>query len=306
MKKLLLPWVVLHLLAVSGAYAQKVTVQISVTQATHEKETPHAFPGVGLFEIFRGEQPFQGAECPDMSNNQGKLTCTVTCDSSDSTSKQLRLVPPSKAHRVRGFIPPLSADLSLKGCALSPRAPGPFVYRDSKLVLRLVLKDSPQMRALFRRSADFEVIEFAGFGTAMPVMQQVASTHDGPATLVQFNRAASAFIEGRDDPDPVMTAALSKYQIAIYNVLLGEIAKQKVGLASTARLKITTSKDDYYANLLQLEAALDQTVGRTAEQNLLLGDVQALKRQPIDAIGDYKLYRHVPGTRGTERFIQQR
>lgn len=280
-----------------SAYADQTNLLISVRQVTHQKPDPYAFSGVGLFSIFRGEQPFAGASCPDISNQEGRLECSIACDKADSSTKPLRVVPPSKSYRVRGYITPASADVQLKGCLLLPNASSTFVYKDSQLVIQQVLKNNPELQQIIKPSPNQETFNFAAINAAMPVMKQVAEREYGGVALISLSQAASALAEKRQEGDPVGAELLSKYQVGINNVLLGEVFKKKSGFGLPTSFKVTADKSDYYGNLLLFEQTLDGAVGRTAQQTILLNDIQALKRQSIDPNRNVKLYRHIPGIR---------
>lgn len=277
----------------SAVYAEQTLLHIIVQQITHVRPEPQPFSAVGTFQVYRGEQTFAGASCPDLSNDQGRLTCTITCDKSDSLAKPLRVVPPSRSDRVRGYIAPPSASVELKGCALSPQAVSSFVYKDANLTLQRAIAQFPSLRNVITLAGGNADYQFAKVDEALPIMQQMASSPDGATTLISLNEAARALAMKYAKPDPQKAELLTTYNVGIQNVFLAEVAKNKFRIPDD--FKITGNKTDYYKNLGLLEETLDRRVGRSTQETILLNDVQALKRQPIDPALNQKLYRYVTG-----------
>jgi len=283
---------VASVLVATAAHADQVVLEVSVRQLTHVKKDAYAFPGVGVFQIVRGTQPFQGASCPDLSNKDGRLTCSIGCDKADATVKPLRVVPPSRA--VRGFIPPPLVDIELKGCTLVPPALPPFLYRDAKLVVENALQKAPELARTVAAMQDGKGFNFVPVGEALPVLVGVASSDKGRQALYDLNAAAGAFAVSSTETDPNFAQTLSDYQVGITNILLREAVKSKAGSLPVS-LKISFDKADYYNNLVAVEDALDRKVGRTPQQNIFLNDIQKLKGKSIDPLRNANLYKHVPG-----------
>jgi len=282
-------------IAVGPAFADEATIPITVRQVTHVKPGPHAFSGVGSFQVYRGEKPLPGATCPDLSNNEGRLSCTVTCDKKDVTAKPLRVVPPSQILRVRGYVAPPSANVELKGCAIAPVVGSTFIYKDSQIAFAELLGTNPQLAQFIKPGKPAGTYELAAVNDALPVMTQFASTPEGAETLASLNKATSALADRTQDTDPAKAELLSAYTVGIHNVFLNQVVKKKAGIQIPEGFKVSGKKTDYYNNLGLVEQSLDSKVARSPQQTKLLNDVQLWKRQPIDPARHDQLYRIVAG-----------
>jgi hypothetical protein len=278
-------------LLAGASMADQVLVPIVVHQVTHVRTAAHPFPAVGPFRIQRGDQLVANSSCPDLSNQEGRLVCSIPCDKADRNAKPLRVVPPIKT-RAHGYVAPVSANIELVGCSITPAAPPPFLYKESKYFIRTLLAMRKELEAVISVSADGGQVTLAPVEGAIPVMTQIVATPEGAETLASLNTAMGALLEVQQ-ADPKSADLLSSYLVGINNVFLAEAAKKATGKAPSADFKLTGKKADYYSNLRGIEKQLDSRVGRSAQQTRFLNVVKDLKGQPIDPLRNEKLYERV-------------
>lgn len=264
-----------------AAHAERTALTIVVKNRTQQALKPIAFSGVGTFEIFRNDAKFANGSCPDSSNREGKLACSIICDPKDSMSKTLRVVPPGKSLRVRGYVAPPADEIELQGCTVLPSANREFVYTDSRLALTELTRSNVALSQLVTIKASGSGVQLADTAHAIAVFKKVGGASDGVAVLGSFQRIAAALA---DHPqfamDQESVKGLSQYSVGASNVLLRQIANAQIDSKTGEKVKLSGSKEDFYSNLTAIEDSLDKKVGRSAQQNLLLNDIQGMKAKP--------------------------
>ena len=272
------------LIACNGVAADQTLLVISVKQRTQQQQIPLPFTKVGAFEIFRGESKFASANCPDPSNKDGKTSCTITCEPKETIAKPLRVIPPGRALRVRGFVAPPAEDVELTGCKLTPSDEREFIYVESSLALAEFLKTEKAFVQIAKQSGnDWEL---ADASLAVGVFKAVGATQAGKRKLAQFQEITGALAESRQMRQDSRGSELAKqHSFGVSNVLLGEIVKTNLDSETASKIKLTGEKTDYYRNLQMIEVTLESKQARTSQQNLLLNDIQTLKAKPFTLRG---------------------
>lgn len=272
------------------AHAESIAVSLLVRQITHVRSTPHAFSGVGAFQIFRGNAVMAGSQCPEASDDEGRLSCVIVCDKTDALVKQLRIVPPSPsvAPRVKGYIAPASAAFQLKGCSISPVDLPPLVFRDAQTAFADLLKKHPEFSRIVKEGAP-SAAKLVAVDEGLPILKPKVNTPEGRASLATLDEIARAF--SGSNSNATMAEQYTKYSVGIHNIFLGYALESKARIDVPSDFKITGEKGDFYKNLGLVERSLDRKPVRTAQENLLLNDIQRAKHQPIGSIGKSRLYR---------------
>lgn len=264
----------------STVFAEEAVIQIAVKQRTQQKPIAVPFGSVGLFEIYRGETKFAPAACPDYSNKEGRLSCTITCSQKEQTRKNLRIIPPAKGLQIRGFVAPPADEIELVGCKVNPGLTREFVYIDSRLALNGIFKQDPSLAQFASDIGHGKTVTFPDANAVLQVYEKVAKSPDGLTKLSEIQRISALAAEANQaDGDAAGAKQLNAYSVGVSNYFLKKIAVKNLGSESQT-VKLTGETPDYYKNLWILEAGLEKQIGRTPEKNLLLNDVQRLKNSP--------------------------
>ena len=276
---------VVILLVTFSAAAEDVKLVLVVKQVNQQDQKPTPFSGVGKFEIFRDDVKYPNASCPGITKPDGRLTCDIPCVAKDTVAKTLRVVPPGKEHRVRGYVAPPSEEVEIQGCTLSPSAEREFVYVDSGVALASLIKLDGQFAQVIK-VGDGGAVQYADTASAMAIFTKIGASQNGKSQLASFQAISAAIANAKEAQGDTKAAdAASKYSIGISNVFLNQIAKDYVDPKTASNVRVTANKADYYTNLGKIEGGLESKIGRSTTQNILLNDVQILKGSPHDALG---------------------
>jgi hypothetical protein len=264
----------------STAFAEEAVIPIVVKQRTQQAPKAAPFASVGLFEIYRGETKFTGASCPDLSNKDGHLSCTITCSEKERTSKNLRIVPPGKSIQVRGFVTPPAGEIELVGCKLNPDLVQEFVYTDSRLALFILFQADPTLSRFAIVGKDGKTVTFGDWPAVLEAYDKVLKSPDGVAKLSHIQKISAVAADANQAGGNVDAAKLfNAYSVGVSNYFLKTISVTNIG-ADSKSIKLTGTTPDYYQNLRLVETGLEKQMGRTPVQNQLLNDVQKLRNSP--------------------------
>lgn len=265
----------------SLAFGQQAVVPVVVMEKTVQKPVRSPFASVGLFQVFRGGTKVEKASCPDYSNKDGKLSCIIPCSATDNVPGNFSIVPPASGPRVKGYVAPPSKEVEVLGCKVTPNTPREFEYVDSLLALNELLRNEPMLAQLASKSGAGQASDLGTPADALQVFADLAGKPDGLAKLNQLRKlSALAAEKPQFDASSREAQHFMQYSVGASNVLLKEIARKNIGTAGSG-IRITGTTADYYSNLKTLELGLENKMGRTPAENLLLNDVQALSQQPF-------------------------
>ena len=91
---------------VSGQTDPVAKLEIRVVKRTHADRNPIPFPGVGLFGLIRGQAKFEGGSCPDKSNANGTVLCSIKCRAQEKEPITIRVQPPTNQDHLAGWTTP--------------------------------------------------------------------------------------------------------------------------------------------------------------------------------------------------------
>ncbi len=268
----------LCLLCISTVQAEQAVVTITVRQQSQQEPKGTPFKNVGPFEVYRAQTKFADGSCPDFSNDRGKLSCVIKCNKDDKTEANLSIRPPTKGNRITGYVPPPAENVQVVGCAVSPQE-REFVYVDGRMVLQAIYRSEASLAKLATEGPKGTLV-IKSPGKGFEAYRVLTKTPEGLEKLRRIQQAATAATEGENARgDSTSGSAYAEISIGASNLLIAEVVK-KYTPAQTNAIKVTGDSKDYFGNLTILQGALEEKVGRTTDQNLLLNDVDTLKESP--------------------------
>lgn len=271
------------LLAANAGFAEETQITVRVKMQLKHSEPPRAFPGVDGFQIYRGSTKFDAASCPDASDREGKLVCLITCSASDTVEKTLRLVPPGKTARVKGYVAPAGEELKLAKCKVKPKSQWDFVYIDPVVSVAQIVAKEPKLAAAARAQPDSNQLTFNSSAEAIAALEKVGETQQGRELLFSFQQAALAATESQEIKlDPRAREAVEKYPSVIGSIYFKNLV-MRVKPDAAKFVTIKADKAAYFSNMESVEKYLDKDAAKSPQVNMLLNQVQEWKTVPASA-----------------------
>jgi hypothetical protein len=257
----------------------KVRVKIKVS----ESAPATAFAGVGDFEIFRGDTKFSDARCPEPSDNEGGLVCEIKCETGVQSVKALRVVPPGKTRKVRGYIAPPAIELRLANCKLSPGEEREFIYLDPRVALAELTRAHPAITKIASVNPAGAVMVYTS-DDSIAALETLGETQNGRLALTRLQEYVSAAADAPNLPmygDSI--AASNALPNAIASVYFKQAVKEKAGIEISSKVKVDFTEKTYFGNISKIQKSLDTKTTRTPKENLLLNDLHDWKKTPATA-----------------------
>lgn len=268
----------LSLVCIGAVQAQQAVVTITVKQQSQQEPNGTPFKNVGPFEVYRAQAKFADGSCPDFSNDRGKLSCVIKCNKDDKMEANLAIRPPTKGNRITGYVPPPAENIQVVGCVVRPQE-REFVYVDGRMVLQAIYRNEASLAKLM--AADPKgTFTIESSSKSLETYRTLVKTPEGLDKLRRIQQAAATASDGQNARgDAFSASAFSEISIGASNLLIAEVVK-KYAPAQMKAIKVTGDSRDYFGNLTVLQGALEEKVGRTTDQNLLLNDLDTLKQSP--------------------------
>jgi hypothetical protein len=267
----------------TAAWAEVTQITIRVKMHLKQTEAPRAFSAVDGFQVYRGSTKFDAASCPDASDRDGKLFCSITCSATDAVEKTLRLVPPGKTARVKGYVAPAAEELKLSKCKVQPKSQWEFVYTDPVVSVAQIVAKEPKLAAVARAQPENNLLVFNSSAEAIAVLEKVGETAQGREALFNFQQAALAATESQEIKlDPKAREAVEKYPSVIGSIYFKTLV-MRVKPDAAKYVTIKADKSAYFSNMEAVAMHLDRDAAKSPQVNQLLNQVQEWKAVPASA-----------------------
>jgi hypothetical protein len=224
------------------ALGQPPLVPIRVVVKQKDLKDPVPFPRVAGFTIMRNNLPFANASCPDASDSNGELTCTLICPSTDKNATLL-LMPPKRERSsvVAGMKVPAAYELKVADCRVVTRQPVELVYKTVTAQLAELQVTSP---AVFRAATTvsngkLQVKPFSAASRDLEVLAQNEEHRKAIRELGELSRLAAErerIDRQGDGKESILMANMADYAVGTNSVLLKAQASDAIGPDAAAKL----------------------------------------------------------------------
>lgn len=267
----------------TATIAQTVPMQIRVLVKQKDIGAESPLPRVGQFTILRNNTRYPQADCPDASNTNGELVCTVSC-ASNSRNATLLLRPPTSdlAVVVSGMAVPPARELQLSECKLTTPQPVVLVY---KTVAAQLAELRLQNNAVYMAATAGQGIgaRIKPFPQAQGDLEALAKNEANRPAIQQLAELArmererqTAMARAKEElaaaPSVKAITGLDGYAVGMQSVLLKAQAVDAVGAAQAAAwVKVSPEP-------VELDKSISRVTRSLGQKNVLADKERLLER----------------------------
>lgn len=279
--------------ASASAQTETVLLKIRVLKQAWNATTQQPFPGIGVFELMRGNDKLSGANCPDHSGSNGEVLCRVPCKRTDELPMTVRVRPPADQDKLAGWVIPPAQDVRVQRCTVSPEQVT-MRYDDARYALNdMAAQYLAQAGGTPAAGAAWAVLAERAPDSAARLAADMARSAEGRAVLAamaelpgpQQSGGAGLPLFGIVGKPDAGAMALERWQVLSKSALLQSRVDELLPQTQRAGLDLapTTELGRYKANLGAAERAVFQIEKKNTEQARLADDIKWLREASADS-----------------------
>lgn len=261
-------------------------VPISLTVKLRDKvadKVGKPFKDVGGFIFRRNNKDYEGATCPDVSNNKGEVTCRLQCNKNDGTLR-LQLVAPNKerAPIVAGLTATATPAVTVEACKVTSTMPIDVVFRKADVLMAELFANNPSLKSAFDRTG-------GGAADSRPFFQDLSTLAKDPKNrqdLLELSRLAESLAAAPPDQQLPNWPRLeySAVSTGVNSALLQAIVEESSGSKLSAEVVVSGNQAEFFKSLSNVQRELATKPTLSKSELAISNAVREIRSKPDSAV----------------------
>lgn len=253
--------------------ASELVVKVKVLLKDKVNSNAVPFRDIRGFVVLQGGIAYPGSSCPNPSDNDGMLTCSVPCSS--NADLQLALRSPNRNIDVRtsgyGAIP-ATLPLSIKGCSQTGASPVEFIFKSREVLLSEFEKDHPTIyKALVNKTNN----EIKSLNESSPALIDLAKNPANRDAILQLSTIAKA-VQTDVRPAKPVWKNLDEYAVGAPSIIVKAAAEKS---SEHATAIVTSDPNLLNRNMGEISKKLSEKPTLNAGDRELFRTIQDAKKR---------------------------